>query len=185
MTDYYKTTLEVLAKILQEENYDHWARWMQKDIKLWGTKKSVEHHLQAYGGMGSFNDVIVGSNDNIGIWKSQVFGHLQTLAYCLAKGNSIESILEIISKQPRSEEISGWRCRNCNDSRISERDINLFISRYFIPTYFIKYVQENRLEEVVSIPQLIELEEVINKKSKLKSLIQQENILLNLDNNWL
>ncbi len=29
MTHHYKATLAVLAQIMQEENYDHWAKWMQ------------------------------------------------------------------------------------------------------------------------------------------------------------
>ena len=185
MTNYYKTTLEVLSKILQEENYDHWAKWMQEDIKLWETNKSVEHHLHAYGGMGSFNDVAVGGNDNEGIWKGHVFGNLQTLAYGLAKGDAVETILKGISNRNSSKEISGWRCRNCGDARMTDRDINLFIARYFIPTFFIKYVQQDRLKEVVDIYKLIDSEEVINKKNQIKSLIQQEGIILNPDNNWL
>ena len=47
MTDYYKTCLEILATILQQENYDHWANWMQEDIRLWEINKSTEHHLRA------------------------------------------------------------------------------------------------------------------------------------------
>ena len=185
MTDYYKITLEILSKILQEENYDHWAKWMQEDIKLWETNKSVDHHLHAYGGMGSFNDVVIGGNNNEGIWKGQVFGHLQTLSYSLAKGDSLESILEGILNRNNSNEISGWRCRNCGDARMADRDINLFIANYFIPKLFIKYVQEDRLREVADIYKLIDSEEVINKKDQIVSIIQQTNIFLNLDDNWL
>ncbi len=185
MTDHYKTTLEILAQILQEENYDHWANWMQEDIKLWETDKSVEHHLHAYGGMGSFNDVIIGGNDNKGIWKAHIFGHLQTLAYSLAKGDYIESILEGISSRNNTNEISGWRCRNCGDARMTDRDINIFIAHYFIPKLFVNYVQENRLNEVVNIHKLIDSEGVIDKKNQIKSLIQSSNIILNLDDKWL
>jgi hypothetical protein len=185
MTDYYKTALEVLVKILQEENNDHWAKWIEEDIKLWETNKSVEHHLHAYGGMGSFNDIIIGGNNNDGIWKGYVFGHLQTLAYSLAKGDSLESIVEGILNHNNTIEISGWRCRSCGDARMTNRDINLFIANYFISKFFIKYVQQNRLNEVSYIPKLIDSEGVRNKKSQIISLIQSVNIILNLDNNWL
>jgi hypothetical protein len=185
MTDYYKTSLAILAKTLQEENYEHWAKWLQEDIKLWETDKSVEHHLHAYGGMGSFNDVVIGENDNKGIWKGHIFGYLQTLAYSLAKGNSVESILEEISNKPLANEISGWRCRNCGDARMTDRDINLFIANYFIPKFFVKFVQDDRLNEVTDISKLIDSEEVMNKKNQIKSLIQQANIILNPDGNWL
>jgi hypothetical protein len=185
MTDYYKTALEILAQIMKEEKYDNWVNWLQEDIKLWETNKSVEHHLHAYGGMGSFNDVRVGGNDNEGIWKGHIFGHLQTLAYSLAKGDSLKSILGDISNSNNSGQISGWRCRNCGDARMTDRDINLFIANYFIPKLFVEYVQEDRLKEVIDIPKLIESEEVKNKKGQIESLIQQANIILNPDNNWL
>jgi hypothetical protein len=185
MTDYYKTTLTILAKILQEENHEHWAKWMQEDLKLWETDKSVEHHLHAYGGMGSFNDVTIGGNDNEGIWKGHIFGHLQNLACRLAKGDTLESILKSISNQHRSNEISGWRCRNCGDARMTDREINLFIANNFIPKFFVKFVQEDRLNEVNDILKLIDSEEVMDKKSQVKTLIQQANIILNPDDNWL
>ena len=93
MTDHYKITLEILAKILHEENYDHWAKWMQEDINLWEISKSIEHHLRAYGGMGSFNDVVIGSNNYEGIWRGHAFGQLQSFVYGLAKEKSVKSIL--------------------------------------------------------------------------------------------
>jgi predicted RNA-binding Zn-ribbon protein involved in translation (DUF1610 family) len=185
MTDYYKTTLTILAKILQEKDYEHWAKWMQEDLKLWEKDKSVEHHLHAYGGMGSFNDVVIGGNDNEGIWEGHIFGHLQGLAYSLAKGDTLESILKSISNQLRSNELSGWRCRNCGDARMTDRDINLFIANNFIPKFFVEYMQEDRLDEVLNILKLIDSEEVMNKKAQIKTLIQQANIILNPDDNWL
>lgn len=185
MTDYYKNSLEILAKILQGENYGHWANWMREDIKLWETNKSVEHHLRAYGGMGSFNDVMIGGNDNEGIWKGHVFGHLRTLVYSLAKGDSLESILEGISNRNKTNEISGWRCRNCGESRIADRDINLFIANYFIPTLFLKFVIEGKLREVINIYKITDSEEVIAKKHQIESLVQQANVIINPDNNWL
>jgi hypothetical protein len=46
-------------------------------------------------------------------------------------------------------------------------------------------VQEDRLNEVIDIPKLIDSEEVMNEKVQIKSLIQEANITLNPDNNWL
>ena len=185
MTDHYKTTLKILAKILIEENYDHWANWMQEDIKLWEINKNTEHHLRAYGGMGSFNDIGIGGDDVKGIWKGHIFGHLQTLAYSLAKGNTIQEILKANPNQHLANEISGWRCINCGDARMNNRNINLFVAHYFIPKFFVNNVQEDKLNEVVNIPERIDSEEVINKRNQIKSLIQQANILLNPDDDWL
>lgn len=185
MTDYYKTSLEILAQILKEEKYDHWANWMLEDIKLWKNKKSVEHHLHAYGGMGSFNDIMIGGNDNEGIWKNRIFGSVQTLAYSLASGDSLDIILGIILNQNRINEISGWRCRDCGDARINDRDIDLYIASFFIPKLFVEYIQNGTLKEIVEISTLIHSEEVTRERQSLKAEIQKLNIVLNADNNWL
>jgi DNA replicative helicase MCM subunit Mcm2 (Cdc46/Mcm family) len=66
-----------------------------------------------------------------------------------------------------------------------DRGINLFIANYFIPKFFVQYVQEDRLKEVISIPKLIDSEGVINKNTQIKSLIQEANIIVNPANNWL
>ncbi len=185
MTDYYKKSLEILAQILKSEQYDHWANWMLEDIKLWETNKSVEHHLHAYGGMGSFNDVVIGGNDRAGIWESRLFGNFQTLAYSLAKGDTLETILEGILHRPLTSEISGWRCRNCGDAQINDRDIEFYIVNEFISKFFVEYIRKDRFDEVVNIPKLIDSEEVTKKRESLKDLLKGANIALNLDTNWL
>ena len=185
MTDYYKKTLEILAQILKSEQYDHWANWMLEDIKLWETTKSVEHHLHAYGGMGSFNDIVVGANDQAGIWESRIFGNLQTVAYSLAKGDALETILEGISHRPLNNEISGWRCRNCGDAQINDRDVEFYIVNKFIPKFFVEYIREDKFDEVMNIPKLADSEEVTKKREGLKYLLKDANITLNPNTNWL
>jgi hypothetical protein len=68
---------------------------------------------------------------------------------------------------------------------MTDRDINLFIANNFIPKFFVEYMQEDRLNEVVDIPKLIDSEKIMDKKSQIKTLIQQANIILNPDDNWL
>lgn len=185
MIDYYKISLEILAQILKEEKYEHWANWMLEDIELWKNKKSVEHHLHAYGGMGSFNDIVIGGNDNEGIWKSRIFGSVQTLAYSLASGDSLDTILGVISTQYHINEISGWRCRDCGDARINDRDIDLYIASFFIPKLLVEYIQKGQLKEVADIGKWLNSEDITNKRQSLKAQIEKASIVLNTDNNWL
>lgn len=185
MTDYYKTSLEILVKILKEEKYDHWANWILEDIKLWENEKSVEHHLHAYGGMGSFNDIVIGGNDNESIWESRIFGSIQTLAYSLASGDSLDTILEVISTQYRINEISGWRCRDCGDARLNDRDIELYIASFFMPKLLVEYIQKGQLKEVTDISKWLNSEDIISKRQSLKTQIEKATIFLNTDNNWL
>ena len=68
---------------------------MERDIQDWNQRREVAHHLRAYGGMGSFNDLpsMRGNHDYIfGFLKSvcYAFGHL----YGKREGISPEALME-------------------------------------------------------------------------------------------
>jgi len=182
MIDYYKISLEILSQILKSEGYDHWEKWMQEDIKLWETAKSVEHHLHAYGGMGSFNDVVIGNNDTEGLWKSRVFGSFQSLAYGLASGDSLESIIERM--QYNSHEIAGWRCLACGNAKVTQKDVEIYIASHFIPKFFVEHIKKNQLTDLIDINRILTSEAVINKRNTIKNVINEANITLSDDTTW-
>ncbi|PWK28330.1 hypothetical protein LV89_01113 [Arcicella aurantiaca] len=182
MTDYYKISLEVLSQILKVEGYDHWEKWMQEDIKLWETTKSVEHHLHAYGGMGSFNDVVIGYNDTEGLWKGRVFGGFQSIAYGLASGDSLAIILDRM--QNNSCIISGWRCLACGNAKITTKDVEVFIASNLIPKLFVEYINKNQLPDLGAIDKILASEIIINQRNTLKVLISNAGIDLSEDTNW-
>ncbi|MES2519923.1 MAG: hypothetical protein V4585_17530 [Bacteroidota bacterium] len=184
MTDYYKISLEFLGQILKEEGQDFWANWMLEDIKLWETNKSVEHHLHAYGGMGSFNDIFIGNNDTEGLWKSRVFGSFQTLAYSLAKGNTFKLTLKESFSQSPNYVISGWRCRNCGDAKITSRDIEICVSSIFTPKLFVEFLQEDKLSTLLRVDEIITSEPVKQKRQAIESLARNMNINVASDSNW-
>lgn len=184
MTDYYKISLEILARILKDSDYDFWAKWMQEDIRLWQTDKSVEHHLHAYGGMGSFNDISVGNNNVEGLWKNKVFGNTQTIAYGLAKGGVFEEIIDKFF-QYNHNEISGWRCRDCGDARINSMDIERYISGFFVPKFFVEYIKQNKFIDIAEISKLIDSKKVTQKRQAIEALIKNTNITLANNLDWL
>ncbi|MDQ0360692.1 DUF6966 domain-containing protein [Breznakia pachnodae] len=59
--DYYTQSLEMLIYLIDIYQIDsensNWINWLQEDIRAWNNTQSVEHHTQAYGGTGSFNDL--------------------------------------------------------------------------------------------------------------------------------
>ena len=73
--------LEVLAEIielLESDGEQHWSKWMrQSRARLVNSDYSgIKHLLSAYGGMGSFNDLVIGQcyeNDQFR-WKE---GHIE------------------------------------------------------------------------------------------------------------
>ncbi len=183
MTDYYKISLNLLIKILKDSGYDNWINWLTEDIRLWEMERTTEHHLQAYGGMGSFNDVVIGNNDTMGLWKGSVFGSIQTLAYSLAKGDNAPLNKDFYQYQ--SNEISGWQCRVCGHAIINARNVEIYIASYFIPKFFAKYLKEDHLPEILDVEKMVLSEEVTQKRQAIESLIKNTGITFSETNDWL
>ena len=96
-TDIYTEALICLRSILQTDHpeFKNWIGWLERDIEDWTQRREVSHHLRAYGGMGSFNDLpsMRGNHDYIfGFLKSvcYAFGHL----YGKQEGISPEALME-------------------------------------------------------------------------------------------
>lgn len=79
--DIYTEALICLRLILQTDHpeFKNWIDWLERDIQDWTQHREVAHHLHAYGGMGSFNDLpdMRGNHDYI-------FGFLKSVCYAFA-----------------------------------------------------------------------------------------------------
>lgn len=82
-SDIYTEALTCLRSILLADHpeFQNWIDWLERDILDWNQQREVAHHLRAYGGMGSFNDLpsMRGNHDYIFDFLKSVcyaFGHL-------------------------------------------------------------------------------------------------------------
>ncbi len=58
----YEQELNELIILLDKAKEDHWARYFRESLNKYNnghTNRSYKHVMQAYGGMGSFNDIIL------------------------------------------------------------------------------------------------------------------------------
>ena len=64
--------LEQIASLLNKEGADHWCRWACKArARLLDSDYSgIEYVLSAYGGMGSFNDLVLGQQYEGGMFST-------------------------------------------------------------------------------------------------------------------
>ena len=72
------SVLEQLATLLENDGDTHWSLWMRKaQARLLDSDYSgITYLLSAYGGMGSFNDLVLGQSYDDGVfsWKP---GHVE------------------------------------------------------------------------------------------------------------
>ncbi len=176
----------MLLQILKGEGYENWEKWIIEDIRLWETDKSTKHHLGAYGGMGSFNDIILGTNDLASIWKNKLFGMVKSITYGFATGNiSTISAIDEEFYGYGSKEISGWRCRDCGEAKIKKRDIEIYLSDTLLPKIFIEYINQAKLTEILDLEKVINLEEVSKKRTEMENVIQKSGIEFSDSAEWL
>ncbi|KII33776.1 DUF6966 domain-containing protein [Pseudomonas fluorescens] len=91
--------LDQLAAMLESDGDTHWSLWMRKArARLMDSDNSGIEYLQsAYGGMGSFNDLILGQSDENGVlcWKP---GHVELNERFDELRNEAAKLVELIKR---------------------------------------------------------------------------------------
>ena len=88
----YEHSLVAMARLLEAVGEAHWLEWISSDLRQWRAARDTSHHLSAYGGMGSFNDVwICGTNGHRVSFKQEpwaniLFNWMKSICHHLAQG---------------------------------------------------------------------------------------------------
>jgi len=86
----YEHALIAMQRLLDSVGISDWSKWIETDIEEWRRHRDVSHHLSAYGGMGSFNDIWICEENRNRIsktqepWANSLFRWLKALCFFLA-----------------------------------------------------------------------------------------------------
>ena len=185
MTDNYKISLEILYRLLKDSGNEHWANWIKEDLDNWTENKKVDHHLKAFGGMGSINDLYVGKDNTIGAWRNKLFDIIKTLSCSLAKGKISEAPTDTDFYRFGNNEINGWRCRNCGHSRIDKVGIEQYLSTKFLPLIIVDLIKKDSLEEIINLENFINIDEIRTTRELISKQIIDQEIVLTSERQWL
>lgn len=160
----------------------HWRSWIAQDIDEWERRKSVSHHLLAYGGMGSFNDI--GFED---VWLGTLFNDLRSachhFAHCpTAKpdGPSLEQSMGNVGF-----ELSGWRCLACGYGVVSRRDIDYFLAHRIIRRGILSEAERSRLLEFVQSVVRTRPTDTLFTQANMAAWISASGLNRRDNNDWL
>lgn len=142
----YPDALNAMHELLGALGEQHWRSWITLDIDEWESRKSVRHHLSAYGGMGSFNDIWFED-----VWLGTLFDDLKGACYHFAHCPTAEPDVRALERLMGSVgfELSGWRCLECAYGVVSHRDIEYFVARRVIRQHILVEAAQSRLQEFV------------------------------------
>lgn len=144
--DSYPDALHAMHELLGVLGEKHWRDWIAQDIADWEDRRSVSHHLSAYGGMGSFNDI-----NFVDVWLGSLFDDLKSACYHFAhypKGKPYVSVLRE-SMSPLGFEITGWRCLVCGYGVVSKHNIDHFVASRVIRDAVLEAAADAKLQELV------------------------------------
>lgn len=142
----YLDALNAMHELLGALGEQHWQSWIAQDIDEWESRKSVQHHLSAYGGMGSFNDI--GFED---AWLGTLFDDLKSACYYFAHSPTAKPNARELERAMGGIgfELSGWRCLACGQGVVSEQNIDYFVARRVIRNLILAEAARTRLLEFV------------------------------------
>ncbi len=75
----YSEALYAMQELLDALGLDYGVKWIEQDLHEWESGEGVQHHLSAYGGMGSFNDIGIGD-----VWAEALLRELRSVCYYFA-----------------------------------------------------------------------------------------------------
>ncbi len=142
----YSDALNAMQDLLSRLGEQRWRSWIAQDVDEWESHRSVRHHLSAYGGMGSFNDIAFED-----VWLGTLFDDLKSACYYFAHHPTGKPDIRALESSMGSDgfTLSGWRCLACGYGVVSHRDIDYFIARRVIRQRILAEAEHTRLQEFV------------------------------------
>jgi len=185
--DYYKSVLEALRYLLEVADDKHWCKWITEDICAWKNEKSVYHHLLAFGGMGSLNDLVLCVMNGHNItpeqepWANTLFIEITSLSYMMAKRIADSAHPDIaetkrLTLRNKPYSIQGVRCLSCGFAVLTERNIDSCISPQIVTEKIIEGLEQGQLNLRVSECLSVELPIIEVAREHVKSLMKRSNI---------
>lgn len=190
----YRESLLALKFVLEQSGVSSWAKWIATDLDRWETEKSVRHHISAYGGMGSLNDLIICTENKHNVTKSQepwvnsLVLDLCSLCYtfAIALKDQKEITLEELVKGmgSYSDKLQGWRCLSCGYAELSVNELENYVAHILVRNGITQAMISKLIYYTEKTFQL-DIPEAQEYRENLKKLITKSNIAISNRTGWL
>ncbi len=185
----YLQALQAMELLLRKVNEILWADIIESDIKLWQTSQRTDRHLSIYGGMGSFNDLMLCQQNGHSMtteqspWLQVLFGHLQNLCNALAKHHEHTALIKELIHVPIILKIHGERCLDCGYSQIASQNIEYYIAEQLIPPLLLK----TNLDLTQFVEQIfnLQIDALEEHRHKITTTLTQSKIHIHGTSDWM
>lgn len=185
----FKSCLESLYIIFDKSQIDFWKKYIKIDIEQLDNYSDSSHHLSAYQGMNSLNDIYIyfDSYKNEA-WINIVFEDIKSISYYL--GNFINRNINLSKSDILSSmgyinsKLEGFHCLYCNYSKASKLNIEKFIAYQYIRDNIIKALMEYKLIDFVNSIINLDIKNIDIERDYIYKLLSDKNIKTCDDNNF-
>lgn len=195
----YFHVIKALEYLLDQAGELHWCNWLRVDIELWQSENDVSHHLNAYGGMGSLNDLWITTwngrvnSESQKAWINETLSLLRHLAFQTAhylkkkNGNVFSRIAvnKVLWSSRRNLQLDGWRCLNCGYLETQVDGVDRFLARAVLPGEISRAKTESDLISVVEMVLSNPFSEIQKMREQVNAQIVESGIALTERNGWM
>ncbi len=195
----YFHVIKALEYLLDQAGELQWRDWLRADIELWQSENDASHHLNAYGGMGSLNDLWISTWNGRVLSESQkswinetlsLFRHLafQT-AQCLKKKNggvfSRIAVNKVLRTARGNLHLDGWRCLNCGYLETQVDGVERFLAKEVLPGEISRAKTESDLISIVEMGFSSQLSEIQKMREQVNAQVVESGITVTERNVWM
>ena len=153
----YRDALAALHLLLDRIGETHWRDWIAQDLAEWDAKRSVTHHLSAYGTMGSLSDLYLSAKvykipPGKEPWVQALFENLRSICDSLASSPRLLSSIEGLATRIgtwRKVRLHGSKCQSCGYAEVTPQEIETFLARQEMRPATLGAFKEGHLRHLV------------------------------------
>lgn len=191
----YRESLLALKFVLEQSGVISWSKWIATDLAKWEIEKSVQHHLSAYGGMGSLNDLIICTENKHSVtklqepWVNSLLLDLCSLCYTFAvslndqKETTLEEIVKGMGRY--SYKLQGWRCLSCGYAELSVNELESYVAHVLVRNGITQAMISSNLIYYTEKVFQLDIPEVQEYRETLKKIITKSDIVISNRTGWL
>ncbi len=134
--------LAALVELLERSGEARWRDWAAKYLEAARESGVVAPEvLGAYGGMGSFNDLLLDPANGHTLepmevpWANQLLAVRGERVYRLATEASDDRAGDAGWARPADPPLEGWRCLACGHAELTTHEIEWWVARIFVPAH--------------------------------------------------
>jgi len=129
-----------MVRLLEHSGEGRWLLWARRHLEKARAGSIDATVLDAYGGAGSFNDLVLDPGNGHALermqipWANRLLAVLGERVYQLAYERTDERF-EVSWVRPPDPPVEGWRCLACGHAEITDYDIEWWVARILVPAH--------------------------------------------------